>query len=394
MKKLVIVSLLCVFTSAVFAQLKVTSDGKVGVGITETPVSNFVVGTVGEQYIRNVFKSDIVTMRVHNTGNSPYSIGYWGTALQIGTEVSSARGDKGIDCGVGKSAPSNSGRAIGIAGIAYNATPGYNYGVIGSLLGGNSGTGILGTVGNDQGLYIDGTYAGYFYGNVKVTGTINAVVTGASDIRYKRNVEEFGKAGVLNDIIRLHPVSYNYKQVYKEPDNDTLTVKQGMFNEKSEMFRKKHFGLIAQDLREIYPDLVYEEDDGYLSVNYIELIPLLIQSVKELKEEVNLLSAASVKTHSATSSDPLAAIPRAVLYQNAPNPFTDRTEIKFELPENISDAFIFIFNMQGTLLKQIPVNIRQTGITINGSELTAGMYLYSLIVDGKEADTKRMILTK
>jgi hypothetical protein len=173
-----------------------------------------------------------------------------------------------------------------------------------------------------------------------------------------------------------------------------LTEKYGLFDEKSQMFQKKHFGLIAQDLQKVYPELVYEEDNGYLSVNYVELIPLLIQSIKELKAEIDELSSASITPRAATASDALSDLSRAILYQNAPNPFTDRTEIKFELPNNISSASVFIFNMQGALIKQIPVNSRQSGITVNGSELTAGMYLYSLIVDGKEVDTKRMILTK
>jgi hypothetical protein len=47
-----------------------------------------------------------------------------------------------------------------------------------------------------------------------------------------------------------------------------------------------------------------------------------------------------------------------------------------------------------TNLKQIPVKASQSNITINGSELIAGMYMYSLIVNGQVVDTKRMILTK
>ncbi|MDR0573109.1 MAG: tail fiber domain-containing protein [Tannerella sp.] len=386
-------------TSVVFAQLKVTSDGKVGIGLgsSQTPISNFTVGTVGEQYIRNMFQSDIVTMKINCLGNSPYSANYWGTGLYVQTNVSSTRGDRGVDCIVGKPSPSGSGRAIGVAGDAFNATPGYNYGVVGSLSGSNNGTGILGLVsGNSrQGFYIDGMYAGYFDGNVRVTGTINGVTVNHSDIRYKQNIEEYGKSsGVLNDILRLNPVSYNYKQVYFETKSDTLTEKRGLFDEKSQIFQKRHFGLIAQDLQQVYPDLVYQEDNGYLSVNYVELVPLLIQSIKELKAEIDALSLASVAPRAATASDVIPDISRAVLYQNAPNPFSERTEIKFELPDNAANASIFIFNMQGALLKQLPVGRQQQSIIINGSELTAGMYLYSLIVDGQEVDTKRMILTK
>ena len=157
------------------------------------------------------------------------------------------------------------------------------------------------------------------------------------------------------------------------------------------MFKKRHYGLVAQELEKIYPDLVYENDNGYLSINYTELIPLLIQSIKELKEEVDRLS---LSARSATSTERINDFSQAVLYQNAPNPFSERTEIKFSLPVNASRAYIYIFNMQGTLIKQIQVNRNQSSVIINGSELTAGMYLYSLIVDGNEIDTKKMILTK
>ena len=400
MKKIIFTGLLSVFVSTVLAQLKVTPDGKVGIGITTTPISNFAVGTLGDQYFRNAFESDIVTMNIYCLGNSPIIANYWGTGLSVFTAVSSSRGDKGIESSVGKASPSGSGRAIGLTSIAFNATSGYNYGVIGSLGGSNNGTGILGNAdGSYQGFYIDGKYAGYFNGNVKVTGTINGTVVGSSDIRYKQNITELGASDSGNDnelkrITGLVPISYNYKQVYYELRSDTLENPVGHFDEKSPVFHKKHFGLIAQDLQKIYPDLVYENDNGYLSINYTEIIPLLIQSIKELKEEVDLLSSALVGTRSATANDIIAETSRAVLYQNAPNPFTERTEIKFELPANSKNAFIYVFNMQGSLVKQITINSMQRSVNINGSELTAGMYLYSLIVDGKEIDTKRMILTK
>ena len=50
--------------------------------------------------------------------------------------------------------------------------------------------------------------------------------------------------------------------------------------------------------------------------------------------------------------------------------------------------------MTGKMQKQIPVNPSQQSVTINGYELQAGIYLYSLVVGGQEIDTKRMILSK
>lgn len=83
------------------------------------------------------------------------------------------------------------------------------------------------------------------------------------------------------------------------------------------------------------------------------------------------------------------------LYQNVPNPFKEKTVIKFSLPSDVSDnAYICIFNMQGVLMKQIPVNNKMNSVTIDGGELVSGMYIYSLIVNNKEFATKRMIITQ
>jgi hypothetical protein len=50
--------------------------------------------------------------------------------------------------------------------------------------------------------------------------------------------------------------------------------------------------------------------------------------------------------------------------------------------------------MQGKMIRQMPVNAAMQSVTINGSELQPGIYLYSLVVGGQEIDTKRMILSK
>ena len=93
--------------------------------------------------------------------------------------------------------------------------------------------------------------------------------------------------------------------------------------------------------------------------------------------------------------EPLPVGEIAILYQNAPNPFSSNTEISCYLPETNIPATIFIYDLQGAELKSYPIT--QTGlnsITVYGSELPAGMYLYTLVVDNEIIDTKRMILTK
>ncbi len=85
----------------------------------------------------------------------------------------------------------------------------------------------------------------------------------------------------------------------------------------------------------------------------------------------------------------------AFLFQNTPNPFSHETEIKYYVPENADNAVLYVFSLQGNMLltKQIS-QLGNGSITISASELQPGMYIYTLAVDGQEADSKRMIITE
>lgn len=73
----------------------------------------------------------------------------------------------------------------------------------------------------------------------------------------------------------------------------------------------------------------------------------------------------------------------------------ENTEIAFELGVGYNQGAIYIYNMNGLQLQKHDITKAGVGkLLIEGRSLKAGMYLYSLIVDGKEVDTKRMILTK
>ena len=57
--------------------------------------------------------------------------------------------------------------------------------------------------------------------------------------------------------------------------------------------RPTRYGVSAQELQNLFPDLVEEGQDGYLAVNYMEIIPMLICSVQELQREVSRLREGS-----------------------------------------------------------------------------------------------------
>lgn len=56
------------------------------------------------------------------------------------------------------------------------------------------------------------------------------------------------------------------------------------------MSSRCHFGVDTRELQKVYPSLVLECQDGYLSVNYLEKVPLVIRSIQELKQELDELA--------------------------------------------------------------------------------------------------------
>jgi hypothetical protein len=85
----------------------------------------------------------------------------------------------------------------------------------------------------------------------------------------------------------------------------------------------------------------------------------------------------------------------AVLYQNIPNPFGEETMINYYLPENTGNAKIIFFDMYGQSMKEVPLTeIGSGNIHVDSKNLASGIYSYSLIIDGRVIDTKKMVRNK
>lgn len=131
-------------------------------------------------------------------------------------------------------------------------------------------------------------------GDIAINGTV--VLT--SDIRFKENIKPMNAS--FNRLDLLQPITFNYtKDLNKAPvvAGDSVNVDTG-WQEVEEAFTKKvRYGFSAQDLQKVYPDLVTEDADGHLSVDYMGLIPVLVQAMKEqqvkiaeLEKKINSLS--------------------------------------------------------------------------------------------------------
>lgn len=83
------------------------------------------------------------------------------------------------------------------------------------------------------------------------------------------------------------------------------------------------------------------------------------------------------------------------LGQNKPNPFGTTTSIEVSIPDDVQKAFIYVYDLQGKKVNQVDITARgKQTIQFNAANLSDGMYLYSLIADGKVVETRRMIVEK
>jgi hypothetical protein len=114
----------------------------------------------------------------------------------------------------------------------------------------------IGTTSPSQELHVEGS--------ICYTGSIGA----CSDARYKTDVNSLDNA--LDRVSRLRGVSFNWKK-------DQFP--QHKFSEKEQV------GLIAQEVKDVVPQVVSEDGDGYYNVDYTKLTPLLIEAIKELKDQ-------------------------------------------------------------------------------------------------------------
>ena len=370
MKKIFSIISLFAISVAVNAQLKVLSTGKVIVADTaSTSAANLTVGPVQSV-------SGTVGITSATAGTAMYNTAIYGRATNLSNGVNSIQMNS---------------RNYGIRGYAGESYT--NYGVYGALATNSSGAGVYGTT-NVGSPAINGRYAGYFSGDLHATGAITGGIANPYDITTTNALD---LSGVLDDLCSISakyydsnaPVPYPY---FRDGIGDDL------------LLTDHHYLLQLSTVATAFPNIVKTDGQGQQYVNYVEMIPILVKAIQELTEQVDALSEQSREGASAMApSRNLATTPTAVstatsvrarLYQNTPNPFTERTEIRFTLPDDARNAYIYIFDMQGKMLRQTPVDASMQSLTIDGYEFPAGLYLYSLVVNGQEIDTKRMILSK
>lgn len=210
-----------------------------------------------------------------NTATMSYRYGIWAEAYgptdgnNLGV-VGYGYGDCMMPVGVYGWGEGDNRVVFGVYGEADGTGIGGKYGIYGEVFGAG-----------------DSAYAGYFDGNLVYTGSFYK----PSDQMFKTNIRGFDSA--LEKVMALQPRKYNYRT--------------GMRAEGVNLPPGEHYGLVAQEVEEVFPELVgnlihpgkpplkaddpVEESIPYKGIDYVEMIPILIQAIKEQQQTIEELKA-------------------------------------------------------------------------------------------------------
>lgn len=368
-----------------FPALWTNADGKVGIGTNYALASGYALTVEPVHFGNGIYIND------PGNGYSFYTIktGNYGAAIHVQAPYTYIAAIEAFT--------HNAQRAI------YGEDSLNGNGVEGRSYGGNAVVGVSAV--NVGILGIAPTYAGYFDGSVYATGTFVS-----SDQTLKQNINDFSSG--MQIINQLHPKHYEFRH---DGNYKLMNLPDG-----------EHYGLIAQDVEKVLPDLVKNSKFetrlamlhatteelknapiiNFKALNYTELIPVIIKGMQELDENNNNEVAelkSEIVTLQSQINDLKAAmciqqstisISSAYLLQNTPNPFSKNTIIKCYVPSSANKAQLAVYSIDGKQLKTFPLTNSINEITIDANTLSSGEYIYSLLVDGKKIDSKHMVLTR
>lgn len=414
MKKIITIAITTIFSLTIQAQFVVDSIGRVNIHNPNSKPA--YVNIEGNEFNLRALRTGPATVQspameaINQMSGNVWLYGFKGHSYGTGNSS---------NCGVwGLSTEGGAYKNFGVMGCLYSTT--------------NKGAGIYGTVrwSQDPVVAFSKGYAGYFDGDVHIQGNVsysgsltgNVVLTSQPDISTVSSaistMEKGTQEPLPSDLLQgismktyYHPIPQqddtksHQQRDYSGLDSTEIAILQNIPEETTEdvigkqILSKKHYALDTEELEEVFPDLVYENEDGTKSINYVEMVPILVQAINKLSAKIEELEEgnAAKKNLSRTAStsgtgDNLVMLS---LGHNKPNPFGTITSIDLSIPDDVQKAFIYVYNLQGQKVDQVDITARgKQTIQLNAATLSDGMYLYSLIADGKVVETRRMIVEK
>ena len=292
---------------------------------------------------------------------------------------------------------------IGIRGEATGCT--YTYGVKGSAIGGaaygvygllppvnygvNYGAAIYGTT-NTSPIVLDSSWAGYFDGMVKITNGLWVTGYGIHGTLYSRSAPDnsFSTANQVFGETNENDVSDKLSTLQLGTFHETLIDNNVTRNETEyssvekhsapEADTRLHYGLSAEQLEETFPDLVTEDKDGNKYINYVEMVPILVQAINELSAKVEALEAERGNS-------------KAIKAKSAQVDIADN--VNLSIPNKAQRIQLNIYDLSGKLVRT--TDVKESGdirLSTYTKGLATGTYAYSLIVDGKKQKARKILI--
>lgn len=160
-----------------------------------------------------------------------------------------------------------------------------------------------------------------------------------------------------------------------------------------------HSGFIAQELEKVLPHLVATGSDGSKAVNYMELMPYLVEAIKEqqnqIKEQqsqINELKEQLSNNFKSQNND-LIKFENTKIINVSPNPSNDVITVSLNIEKGIQSAKLMVHDLNGTVLSSLNINERDTNIakTLQKDNFGKGIYIVDLVINGKSIDTKKIV---
>jgi|GEM_PF-2845916 len=213
--------------------------------------------------------------------------------VQIGNAI--AGGNTAANGGtyIGLNAPSSgAGSAADFANFQNNGTSKFKIDSTGNVTA-NGSYSSQGSAGITLAACTTGAPNAYIGGSVKVTGGLITAgscqqdQTGISDQRLKKDIVSV-QDGALDTLKQVNVVNFNF--------DCSVSFFDGQYCNP-----RPQTGVIAQQLAQVYPGLVYQENDGYYRVNYQGLFSYSLKAVGEIAQHINSAGDANFKSLSTDS---------------------------------------------------------------------------------------------
>lgn len=377
-------------------------------------IVSFILSIVALSGYSQLIVSEDGSTEVNTSSNAEY--GLKSRNSKIGLQGESGGNASGWSYGVyGVSTGFYSQHSVGVAGIvpATSTYPGnYSYGVLGEAQSGENGCnyGVFARLGsqskygsgyalyatvdpNDNGEMSAQRYAGFFNGNVYMTGILTvrgSIISETST--YQLAISESEDAistvgeseeGMLDKISSLNAATM-YEKGHDVVQNESSAVSKANTNAVGNQPRK-HYSLMADQVEELFPDLVYTKDSGEKYINYTELIPILIQSIAELRSEVATLKG----------NGTVRVLSEQTTANNISEIVSPHNELTIDVPVNVKNAVLAVYDANGKVVfKQTLSQVGKQTIPLPFHSLQNGSYICNLTTNGTTISTQKILLSK